>query len=72
MQQFNTFSKTCQQRSEVCKYWNGFISITSMLHNLISADREGDWEGHLKAIQDLLPVFVKQTASAIYNMLLGT
>ena len=27
------------------------------LHNLISVDREGDWEGHLQAIQDLLPVF---------------
>ena len=28
-----------------------------MLHNLIAADREGDWEGHLQAVQDLLPVF---------------
>ena len=27
------------------------------LHNLISTDREVDWEGHLQAIQDLLPVF---------------
>ena len=44
-----------------------------MLHNLISADREGKWEGHLQAIQDRLPFFfVKQTASTIYNILLGT
>ena len=28
-----------------------------MLKNLIAADREGDWEGHLQAIQDLLPIF---------------
>ena len=27
-----------------------------MLHNLILADRDGDWEGHLQAVQDL-PVF---------------
>ena len=27
-----------------------------MPHNLISADREGDWESHLQAIQDL-PIF---------------
>ena len=27
------------------------------LHNLISTDKEGDWEDHLQAIQDLLPVF---------------
>ena len=72
MQQFNAFSKTCLQRSEVCKYWDGFIDLTSMLHNLISADREGDWEGHLQTIQDLLPAFVKQTASTIYDALLGT
>ena len=28
-----------------------------MLHNLIAANREGDWEGHLQAVQGLLPVF---------------
>ena len=57
MQQFNAFSKTCQQRSEACKYWDGFIEFTPMFRNLISADTEGDWEGHLHAVQDILPVF---------------
>ena len=33
-----------------------FIDLTSMFDNLISADREGDWEGHLQAVQDLFPV----------------
>lgn len=28
-----------------------------MLHNLISADREGKCDGHLQAIQDRLPFF---------------
>ena len=28
-----------------------------MLHNFISAGSEGDWEGHVHAIQDLLLVF---------------
>ena len=56
-QQFNAFSKSCQQKSEVCKYWDGFLDLSSMLQNLIAADREGDWEGHLQAFQDLLPVF---------------
>ena len=55
--QFNSFSKACTERSEVCKYWDGVIDLTSMLHNLIAPDREGDWEGHLQAVQDLLPVF---------------
>ena len=57
MQQFNVFSKTCQQKPEVCKYWDGFINLTSMLHNLISADKEGEWESHLQVLQELLPVF---------------
>ena len=29
-----------------------------MLHNLISADREGKCDGHLQAIQDRLPFFL--------------
>ena len=57
MQQFNAFSKTCQQRSEVCKYWDGFIDFTTMCHKLISTDTKRDWEGHLHAVQDILPVF---------------
>ena len=36
------FQKACQQRSEICKYWDGFINLTSMLHNFISTDKEGD------------------------------
>ena len=58
MQQFNEFSKTCQQRSEVCKYWDGFIDLTSMLHDVISDDRERDWKGYLQAVQVLCPVFL--------------
>ena len=28
-----------------------------MLKNLVSANREGNWERHLQAVQDLLPIF---------------
>ena len=41
----------------MCKYWDGLTKLTSMLHNLIAADRKGDWIGHLQVVQDLLPVF---------------
>ena len=34
-----------------------FIDLTSMFDNFISADREGDWEGHLQAVQNQFPVF---------------
>ena len=57
LQNFHIFSEECKKRSEVCKYWDGFIELTSMLHNLVAADRKGDWLGHLQAVQDLLPVF---------------
>ena len=54
MQQPNAFLRKYQQRFALCKYWDDFIDLTSMLHNLISADRERDWEGHLQVIQDLV------------------
>ena len=28
-----------------------------MLKNLVSADREGNWEPHLQVVLDLLPIF---------------
>ena len=56
-EQFESFSKACAEQSEMCKYWDGVVVLKSMLHNLIAADGEGDWEGHLQAVQDLLPVF---------------
>ena len=54
---FEKFSQMCTDRSEVCQYWDGIINLTHLLQNLISADREGDWDAHLQAVQDLLPVF---------------
>ena len=39
------------------RYWDGIIQPAKVLKSLIAADREGDWDGHLQAIQDLLPVF---------------
>ena len=41
-----------------------------MLQNFISADKEGDWEGHLQAIQDVLPVFCQ--AECINYLLYAT
>ena len=68
--QFRSFSEKCSPNSEICRYWDGVIEITSKLHNLIAADREGDWEGHLQAVQDLFPV--RLIASITYATLLGT
>ena len=36
---FETFNKTCSDKSEMCRYWDDVIILTS---NLIAADREGN------------------------------
>ena len=41
VQQFNEFLKTCQQIPKVCQYWDSFIELTPMLHNLISVTGKG-------------------------------
>ena len=41
----------------MCKYWNGFIDNVNCIKALIAADRTGDWEGHLDAVENLLPIF---------------
>ena len=41
----------------MCSDWDGFLSLTNAMNRLIDADREGDWQGHLQTVQDLLPIF---------------
>ena len=54
---FDEFSDVCSTRSEICKYWDNIVRLTSLLHNLIAADRECDWHAHLQAVQELMSVF---------------
>ena len=57
-QEFETFSKTCSERSEICRHWDGILTLIGLLKDLVAADRAGNWEGHLQVIQKLLPVFL--------------
>ena len=54
---FENFSSSCKNMSEMCQYWLGFLEIVSILKALIAADREGDWQAYLQAMQNLLLVF---------------
>ena len=36
------------------------LKLLNILKNLISAYREKNWKGHLQAIQDMIPFFVKR------------
>ena len=41
-QEFETFSKTCSERSEICRHWHGILTLISFLKDLVAADREGN------------------------------
>ena len=41
----------------MCRYWDGIVMLSKLLKNLIASDRDGEWEGHLQAVQDILPIF---------------
>ena len=56
-QKFDEFSKSHSEKSEMCKYWDGVIYLTEKLKNFKAADREGNCDAHLQAIQDILPIF---------------
>ena len=56
-QDFVLCSEKCSKKSEVCRYWDGLINLSTLLKSLIACDRNGDWEGHLQTVQKLFPVF---------------
>ena len=56
-QDFVFFSEKCSEKSEVCRYWDGLINLSTLLKSLIACDSDGDWERHLQTVQKLLPVF---------------
>ena len=57
MHDFYIFFAHVLDASSMCKYWNGFIDNVNCIKVLIAANRTGDWEEHLDAIENLLPIF---------------
>ena len=41
----------------MCQYWENVLQNIRYLKDLITADRNGDWEGHLQAVQNVMPLF---------------
>ena len=56
---FSEFSRKFEETLEVCKYWNRIVEMTNRLQNLVSANREGNWDNHIQAVKDLLPIFIE-------------
>ena len=52
-----TFVCKAVKNSEICKYWEAILKNIRFLNDLIAADRTGNWDAHLQAVQNLLPLF---------------
>ena len=57
MYDFHSFTMHASDKSSMYKYWNGFIDNVNCIETLIASDWTGDWEGHLDAVENLLPIF---------------
>ena len=57
--EFSEFLRKYEETSKLCKYWNGIVEMTNRLQNLVSADREGNWDNRIQAVRDLLPIFIE-------------
>ena len=64
--EFRKFSTHCSEKSELCRFLEILLDLTVRLKHLIVADREGDWEAHLTAVKNLLPVF--RSADSIHYL----
>ena len=58
-------SRACAKRSEMVRYLDIVVKLTSILKNLRTTDR-GSWLLHLQAIQDMVPVLC-QSGSISYE-----
>ena len=56
MQELETFSKTCSEELEICRHYDGILTLAGLWKDLVAADREENWEGHLQVIQRLLSI----------------
>ena len=57
--EFSEFLRRCEETSKLCKYWNRIVEMTNRLQNLVSADRERNWDNRIQAVRDLLPIFIE-------------
>ena len=53
------------KNSEICKYWEAVLKNIRFLKNLIAADRTGNSDAHLQAVQNL-PHLIRESNSINY------
>ena len=51
MEDLKLFIKSRSEANENFKFWATFLDMMDLIHDLLRADREGNWELHLDAVQ---------------------
>ena len=54
---FDKFIRECEEKSDLCKYFSVFQDMFTVIKNLVVADRDGDWNLHVGAVQAAMPIF---------------
>ena len=54
---FLNFTNHCVEKSQMSNYFENFLNMAELLKDLVAADREVDWEVHLLAANNILPIF---------------
>ena len=57
MEDLKLFIKSRSEAKENFKFWATFLGMMDLIHDLLRADREGNWELHLDAVQRALIIF---------------
>ena len=57
MEDLKLFIKSRSEANENFKFWATFLDMMDLIHDLLRADREGNWELHLDAVQRALIIF---------------
>ena len=64
------FADTAVAASEMVRYLETLMKLIN-IKKLISADREGNWKGHLQAIKDMITVFLSNRKCKLSTILLS-
>ena len=63
---YKEFTDRSAAASEMVRYLETLLKLVNIFKIFISAEKEGNWKGHLQAIQDMIPVFCP-TGSVSYQ-----
>ena len=53
---FETFIQECQEKSELCRYFGNFQKTVTVIKQLITSDRDGNWPLHVRTVQETMGI----------------